>query len=63
MITLALSLERWMICLAYLGCTVLSFVWIVLMWWFAGVLVWSSIVIVLLLITGLLAYTSYRCSS
>ncbi len=49
-----------MIGLAYLGCSILSFFWILLMRCFAGIMVWTSIALVFLLVTGLLGYSTYR---
>ena len=50
----------WMIGLAYLGCCALSFLWIVLMRFFAGIMVWTSIGTIFILVSGLLGYSVYR---
>jgi hypothetical protein len=42
-----------MIGLAYLGCCALSFLWIVLMRFVAGIMVWTSIGTVFILVTRL----------
>jgi len=50
----------WMIGLALIGACVISFIWIVLMRFLAGLMVWSSILLVFLGIGGLLGYSGYR---
>ena len=50
----------WMIGLAYIGCCFLSFFWIVLMRFFAGIMVWTSMGLVFILVSGLLGYSAYR---
>ena len=51
---------RWMIGLAYLGCSILSFFWILLMRCMAGIMVWTSIALIFVLVVGLLGYSTYR---
>jgi len=55
-----LSETWWMIGLALVGACILSFIWIVLMRFLSGLMVWLSIVVVFLGSGGLLGYCSYR---
>ena len=50
----------WMIGIALIGACILSFIWIVLMRFLAGFMIWSSILIVFLGLGGLLSYSGYR---
>jgi len=50
----------WMIGLSLIGACILSFVWIVLMRFLAGLMVWLSICVVFLGTGGLLGYCGYR---
>lgn len=50
----------WMIGVGLIGACLLSFIWIVLMRFLAGLMVWLSISIILLGTGGLLAYCSYE---
>jgi len=50
----------WMIGVALLGSTITSFIWIVLLRLFTGLMVWSSIFLLFFLASGTLAYSVYR---
>ena len=50
----------WMIGLALIGACLLSFIWIILMRYITGVMVWGSILIVFLGTGGALGYCGYR---
>jgi choline transporter-like protein 2/4/5 len=50
----------WMIGIALIGACILSFVWIILMRWITGIMVWTSITLCTLLFSGLLAYSVYN---
>jgi len=50
----------WMIGIALIGACIISFLWIVLMRFLAGFMVWSSILLVFLGIGGLLGYSGYK---
>jgi len=50
----------WMIGISLIGACVLSFIWIVLMRFLAGLMVWLSISIILFGTGGLLAFCSYK---
>jgi choline transporter-like protein 2/4/5 len=55
-----LSATWWMIGLAFLAATVVSFLWIVLMRFFAGIMVWTSIGLIFALFGGLFGYSLYK---
>jgi len=50
----------WMIGLGLLGSCILSFVWIVLMRFIAGCMIWTSIAVLFFGFGGLLAFSSYK---
>ena len=51
---------RWLIGIALIGACLLSFIWIILMRYVPGVMVWGSILIVFLGTAGALGYSGYR---
>lgn len=55
-----ISATWWMICLALLVAAITSFLWIVLMRFFAGVMVWTSIGLIFTLFGGLFSYTLWK---
>ena len=55
-----LAKTYWMIGIALIGACILSFIWIVLMRFLAGFMIWTSILIVFLGLGGLLSYSGYR---
>jgi choline transporter-like protein 2/4/5 len=55
-----ISNSWWMILLALAAAAILSFLWIVLMRWFAGIMVWTSISLLFILFGGLFGYTLYK---
>ena len=55
-----LKLTYWMIGIALIGACFLSFIWIILMRFITGVMVWGSILIVFLGNGAALGYCGYR---
>lgn len=55
-----LSATWWMIVVAFVAAAVISFLWIVLMRFFAGIMVWTSIFLAGGLFGGLFGYTLYK---
>ena len=55
-----LSVTYWMIGLALIGACLLSFIWIILMRFITGVMIWGSILLVFLGNGGALGYCGYR---
>ena len=49
-----------MIGVALIGSTIVSFIWILFMRFFTGIMVWTSIVLIFVLVSGTLAYAVYR---
>jgi len=50
----------WMIGIALVAATVVSFIWILLMRFFTALMVWASVLLVFLLCSGVLGYSVYR---
>ncbi len=55
-----LSDTWWMIGLGFILACILSFLWIVLMRFLAGFMIWTSIFLVFILVSGLFGYSVYR---
>ena len=55
-----LAKTYWMIGIALIGACILSFIWIVLMRFLAGFMIWTTILIVFLGLGGLFSYSGYR---
>ena len=55
-----LSHTWWMIGIGFILACVLSFVWILLMRFFTGIMVWTSICLIFVLVSGLFGYSLHR---
>ena len=55
-----LSHTWWMIGIGFILACVLSFVWILLMRFFTGIMVWTSIGLIFVLVSGLFGYSLHR---
>ena len=55
-----LSDTWWMIGIGFILAFILSFTWILLMRWLAGIMVWTSIGLIFVLVSGLFGYSLYR---